>query len=70
VHLRLTDGLPDGIAMDAEDHLWVAVWGGSGVRRYALDGTLVDAVAIPAPHTSSVACGGEDLGTLVVTTAR
>ena len=70
MHLRLDGGFPDGMAMDAEDHLWIAVWGGGEVRRYAPDGTLVDRVAVPAPHTSSVAFAGEDLRTLVVTTAR
>jgi sugar lactone lactonase YvrE len=69
VHLRLEDGLPDGIAMDAADHLWVAVWGRGAVRRYAPDGAVVDQVAIPAPHTSSVAFAGDDLRVLVVTTA-
>jgi len=69
VHLRLDDGLPDGIAMDAADHLWVAIWGGGEVRRYAPDGTLVDRVPTGAPHTSSVAFAGDDLRTLVITTA-
>jgi len=68
VHLRL-GGLPDGIAMDAADHLWVAVWGGGEVRRFAPDGTLVERVATGAPHTSSVAFAGDDLRTLVITTA-
>ena len=69
VHLRLDDGLPDGIALDAADHLWVAIWGGGEVRRYAPDGTLVDRVATGAPHTSSVAFAGDDLRTLIITTA-
>jgi len=69
VHLRLEDGFPDGIAMDAADHLWVAVWGGGEVRRYAPDRTLVDRVATGAPHTSSVAFAGDDLRLLVITTA-
>ena len=69
VHLRLEDGFPDGIAMDAADHLWVAVWGGGEVRRFAPDGTLVERVATGAPHTSSVAFAGDDLRTLVITTA-
>ena len=69
VHLRLEDGFPDGIAMDAADHLWVAVWGGAEVRRHAPDGTLVGRLAVPAPHTSSVAFAGDDRRVLVITTA-
>lgn len=69
VHLRLDDGFPDGIALDADDHLWVAVWGAGEVRRYAPDGSLVDTIAVPAPHTSCVAFAGADLRTLVVSTA-
>jgi hypothetical protein len=52
--------------MDAADHLWVAVWGGGEVRRYAPDKTLVDRVATGAPHTSGVAFAGEELHTLVI----
>ena len=67
-HLRLEDGSPDGCAVDAEDHLWVAVFGQGQVRRYAPDGGLVDTLDVPAPHTTSVAFAGEDLRTLVITT--
>jgi sugar lactone lactonase YvrE len=69
VHLRLDGGSPDGIALDAEEHLWVAVWGGGEVRRFAPDGSLVGRLALPAPHTTSVAFAGDDLRTLVITTA-
>jgi len=69
VHLRVDGGLPDGIAMDAADHLWIAVWGGGEVRRHAPDGTLTERVETGAPHTSSVAFAGEDLRVLVITTA-
>ena len=69
VHLRLTDGIPDGIALDAEEHLWVAAHGAGQVRRFAPDGALVDRVDVPAPHTTSLAFAGDDLRTLVVTTA-
>ena len=51
--------VPDGIAMDVEDHLWVAVWGEGEVRRFAPDGSLVVASACP-PSTSCVAFAGED----------
>jgi sugar lactone lactonase YvrE len=69
VHFTVDDGYPDGIAMDADDHLWVALWGDGAVERYSPGGVLVDRVDVPAPHTSSVAFAGDDLRTLVVTTA-
>ena len=67
-HLRL-DGTPDGITVDADDHLWVAVHGAGEARRYAPDGTVVDVRAVPAPHSTAVALAGDDLRTLVITTA-
>jgi sugar lactone lactonase YvrE len=72
VHLELDDddGIPDGIAVDTADHLWMAVWGAGQVRRYSPDGDVVDIIAVPSPNTSSVAFAGEDLRTLVITTAR
>ena len=69
VHLTVTEGYPDGIAMDAEDHLWVAVWGAGALNRYSPDGELVERLEVPAPHTSAIAFAGDDLRTLVVTTA-
>src|SRR5215218_5483421 len=69
VHLRLDDGIPDGIALDADEHLWVAVHGAGEVHRFAPDGALVDRLEVPAPHTTSVAFAGDDLRTLVITTA-
>lgn len=69
VHLRVDNGYPDGIAVDAGDHLWVAVWGAGEVRRFAPDGVQVGSIAVPAPHTSCVAFAGDDLHTLVITTA-
>jgi sugar lactone lactonase YvrE len=69
-HLTVEAGVdPDGCAIDAEEHLWVAIWGGSEVRRYGPDGKIVDRIAVPAPHTTSVAFAGDDLRTLVITTA-
>ena len=62
-------GFPDGLCMDAEGHLWVAVWGSGEVRRIAPDGSVVDRIPVPAPHTSSVAFAGDNLDLLVITTA-
>ncbi|WP_344572649.1 SMP-30/gluconolactonase/LRE family protein [Winogradskya humida] len=67
--ITLDEGYPDGIAMDADDHLWMAVWGAGEVRRYDPAGTCVERIAVPAPHTSSVAFADDDLRRLVITTA-
>lgn len=69
VFVQLSDGYPDGCAVDEQDHLWLAVWGAGEVRRYGPDGALVEQVHVPAPHTSCVAFAGEDLDVLVVSTA-
>jgi sugar lactone lactonase YvrE len=68
-HLTLDSGWPDGIAIDAEDHLWVAVWGAGEVRRFDPQGQLVDTLETDAPNTSALAFAVTDLQTLVVTTA-
>jgi sugar lactone lactonase YvrE len=69
VFVKLDDGYPDGICLDAQQHLWVTVWGLGQVHRYAPDGALKDVLPVPAAHTSSVAFAGPQLDTLVITTA-
>jgi sugar lactone lactonase YvrE len=63
------EGYPDGLCVDAADHLWVAMWGIGQVHRYSPAGELVHVIEVPAPHTSSVAFAGPHLETLVITTA-
>lgn len=63
------DGIPDGLALDAEGALWAAFWNGGAVRRFALDGTLLTTIELPTPLVTSVAFGGESLATLYITTA-
>ncbi len=68
----LTDddaGAPDGLTLDDEDHLWVAVWGGGQVRRYSPAGELLAVVRVPAQHTSSCAFAGPDRDLLVISTS-
>jgi sugar lactone lactonase YvrE len=63
-------GMPDGLAVDADGGLWVCLFGGGEVRRYTPSGEL-DAVAeLPVSNPTSAAFGGDDLGTLYVTSAR
>lgn len=64
-------GSPDGMAIDENDQLWVAQWGGSGVYHWdPLSGNLISKIEVPAPHVSSCAFGGKDLDHLYITTAR
>jgi sugar lactone lactonase YvrE len=69
VFATLGAGFPDGLCVDADDHVWVAVWGEGRVLRLAPDGGIVDRIDVPAPHTSSIAFAGPELDVLVVTTA-
>lgn len=67
---HVPDGSPDGLAVDVEGNLWVAVWGAGQVRRHRPDGKLLAVVDVPAPHTSSVAFVGPQRDRLLITTAR
>ena len=50
--------------------MWLAVWDGSEVRRYAPDGILLDSVALPASLITCPGFGGTDLTDLYVTSAQ
>ncbi|MCZ4069001.1 SMP-30/gluconolactonase/LRE family protein [Microbacterium sp. H37-C3] len=62
-------GYPDGIALDVDGDIWVALWGGAEVRRYRPDGTVRETRALPAQHVSSVGFVGPGLDHLLVTSA-
>ncbi|MCE1177730.1 MAG: SMP-30/gluconolactonase/LRE family protein [Micrococcales bacterium] len=64
------DGMPDGLTVDAEGGVWVALWGGSAVRRYSPDGELTAEIALPVSQVSALTFGGPDLATLFITTSR
>jgi len=65
-----SEGVPDGLCVDDEGHVWLALWGGGSVRRYSPDGRLELVVRLPVSNVTSVAFGGADLADLFVTTAR
>ncbi|MFD5388870.1 SMP-30/gluconolactonase/LRE family protein [Streptomyces sp. NPDC127074] len=60
-------GRPDGMTVDDDGLLWVAVWGAGQLRSFTPDGRPHHVIDVPTPHVSSVAFGG---GRLYVTTAR
>jgi sugar lactone lactonase YvrE len=64
------DGLPDGLAVDAEGGVWIALFGGGALRRYDADGRLDAVIALPVTNPTCPTFGGSDLKTLYVTTAR
>jgi sugar lactone lactonase YvrE len=70
VELPSNEGCPDGLTVDAEGCVWVALWDGGQVRRYNPDGRLVGIVEVPAPRVTSCTFGGPDLRTLFITTAK
>ena len=68
-HVDEALGWPDGLAVDAEGYVWVALWGGSRVQRFAPDGSLAGYVELPCANVTSCAFVGTDLMTLVITTS-
>jgi len=63
------EGHPDGLTVDADGCLWVACYGGSGVRRVTPDGKLDGVVRLPVRNVTSCTFGGPELAELFVTTA-
>jgi sugar lactone lactonase YvrE len=63
-------GLPDGMAIDADDKLWIAHYGGGCVRRWDPDtAEILETIPVPAANATACAFGGSDLGDLYITTA-
>ncbi|MFD3502644.1 SMP-30/gluconolactonase/LRE family protein [Streptomyces sp. NPDC058678] len=63
-------GFPDGLTVDADGCVWVALWDGGAVRRYTPGGELERVIDLPTPRVTACAFGGADLTDLYITTAR
>ena len=62
-------GSPDGLVVDAEGCIWVALWDGWAVRRYSPEGKHLGTIAVPCARVTKPAFGGPDLADMFITTA-
>jgi sugar lactone lactonase YvrE len=69
VELGREAGIPDGLAVDDEGCVWVALWGGWSLRRYTPEGVLDRVLEVPAAQVTACCFGGDDGRSLYVTTA-
>jgi sugar lactone lactonase YvrE len=70
VEITETPGKPDGMTVDAQGHVWVALYAGSAVRRYRPDGILDGVIELPVTNVTACTFAGADLDQLVITTSR
>ena len=63
------DGYPDGMTVDSEGCLWIAFWGAWCLRRFSIDGELLQTIELPVEQPTSCTFGGPDLDRLYVTSA-
>jgi sugar lactone lactonase YvrE len=70
VELGADPGFPDGMAIDDEGCIWVALWGAGRVQRFSPGGERLASVSLPVSEVTSCAFGGHDGGTLFITSAR
>lgn len=69
IDLPRSEGLPDGIAVDALGRLWIALWGGAAVQCRTPGGELLASVELPRRLVTSCCFAGPRLGDLAITTA-
>lgn len=73
VHIQIEEslGYPDGMAIDDDGGLWVALWGGGAVNHYDATGRLVETITVPGTsQVTSCAFGGSRRDVLFITTSR
>jgi sugar lactone lactonase YvrE len=63
-------GAPDGLTVDEEGGVWVALYGGGSVRRYTPEGMLDEVIEVPAKQVTACTFGGSGLDQLFITTSR
>jgi sugar lactone lactonase YvrE len=63
------DGFPDGLTVDADGYVWVAMFAGGALRRFTPAGHQDAVLPLPVSQPTSCAFGGPGMADLFVTTA-
>ena len=64
-------GYPDGMTIDEDDMVWIAMWNGAAVLRFNPNtGKIIEKIDVPALNVTSCAFGGNSRQTLYITTAK
>jgi D-xylonolactonase len=69
VRVPRSEGIPDGLTVDAEGYVWSARWFGGCIVRYDPEGRVQQMINIPASQSSSLSFGGPNLDDIFVTSA-
>jgi sugar lactone lactonase YvrE len=70
VDLTAEGASPDGLTVDSEGGVWVALYGAGAVRRYSPSATLDEVIELPTPLVTACTFGGADLDELFITTSQ
>jgi sugar lactone lactonase YvrE len=66
----VTNGTPDGLTIDSQGEIWLALWGQGRVDHFDLSGRVIESILVASPHSTSLCFAGDKLDTLVMTSAK
>jgi len=65
-----TNGTPDGLTIDSQGEIWLSLWGQGRVDHFDRSGRVIESISVASPHSTSLCFAGENLDTLVMTSAK
>jgi xylono-1,5-lactonase len=65
-----SEGVPDGIAVDRQDVIWIAMWAGASLQRLSHNGSKLQRISVPAHNVTSLCFAGERRDHIIITSAR